>query len=112
MIVEFVTSLNFEATSVRVFNGLFTLIFFVFLFLFEFTIQKAAPFLIASSANLLPSFDLPLRPKKISFFLISFELIKIFFEFIFLFIFFKPQFSFNIFNFQSLKSLLFFFLIS
>ena len=67
MIVEFVTSLNFEATSVRVFNGLFTLIFFVFPFLFEFTIQKAAPFLIASSANLLPSFDLPLRPKKYHF---------------------------------------------
>ena len=29
MIVEFVTSLNFEATSVRVFNGLFTLIFLI-----------------------------------------------------------------------------------
>ena len=109
IIFEFVTFLSFVAALVSIFRELLTLIFLIFPFLFEFITQKAAPFLIASSENLLPSSDLPLIPKKYHFLNDFFELIKIFFEFVFLFIFFKSQVSFNIFNFQSLKSVKFFF---
>ena len=111
IIFEFETFLNVEAAFVKVFKELSTLIFLILLFLYEFTMQKAAPFLIASSANLLPSLDLPFKPKNISFLLIFLELIKIFLEFNFLLILFKSQCSFKIFNFQSLNRDVFFKLI-
>ena len=77
-----------------------------------FTIAKEAPFLIASSANLLPSFFGPLIAKKISFFFIFLEFIDALFIFKFLFIKLKLHFSFKIFAFQFLNNLLFFKLIS
>ena len=51
---------------------LLNIIFEFFDFLFE--TAKVAPFLIASQAKLFPSTFFPLTPKKIEFFLISFEL--------------------------------------
>ena len=75
MILLFVLSLNNEEDSVKNLRVFFTLICFVFC-LSLLTIAKEAPFLKASFTNKFPSLFFPLIAKKISFFLISFELIE------------------------------------
>ena len=74
------------------------------------TIEIEAPFLMASLANLLPSNFFPFIPKKILFFLVSFELILALLILISLLNFFFI-FSSIIFVFQLLFKFLFFFLI-
>ena len=66
-----------------------------------------APFLKASLTNKLPSLFLPLIAKKISFFLISLELIDALLIFNFEEILFEPLNSFKIFNLKFFESVLF-----
>ena len=92
-----VLSLTIEEDFVKNFNVSFTLICFGF-FLKLLTIAIDAPLLNASFINKFPFLFLPLIAKKISCFLISFELIEALLIFVFKEILFDSLISFRIFN--------------
>ena len=80
--------------------------------IFLFTIAKIAPFLIASSAKLLPSYFFPFIPTNIEFLSICLEFIDTEFTKYFLLMLLSFNISFKIFVFIDLDKSLFFFKIA
>ena len=97
MILLVLLSLNNEEAFVKNFKVFFTLICLGVFFKLS-TIAKDAPLLKASCTNKFPFLFFPLIAKKISFFLISFELIEAFLILVFKEILFDLLISFRIFS--------------